>query len=289
VRDYERLFPEDYPQDRDSVRAWLGVPLLTQDRPIGLLVIASSTPGYYTAAHRRVVAAVAAQAAVAIENARLYERAGALAALEERQRLARELHDSVSQALYGIALGTKTARTLLDRDPTRLAGPLDYILQLAEAGLTEMRALIFELRPESLATEGLVAALGKQTAALSARHGLAVEADLGTEPDLPLETKEALYRIAQEALHNVAKHARARNAEVRLHLNDNACVLEICDDGVGFDAGGSFPGHLGLRSMHERAARLGGTLAIESAPGTGTRLTARVPHSDQPATLARPA
>jgi signal transduction histidine kinase len=226
---------------------------------------------------------------VAIENARLYEQAGSLAALEERQRLARELHDSVSQALYGIALGSKTARTLLDRDPTKLAAPLDYILQLAEAGLTEMRALIFELRPESLANEGLVVALNKQAAALSARHGLTVEADLGAEPDVPLETKEALYRVAQEALHNIVKHARARHAEVRLRCDDAACVLEICDDGVGFDSGGSFPGHLGLRSMHERAARLGGTLAIDSAPGAGTRLTARLPHRDQPAIVAQSA
>src|SRR5690606_4762228 len=145
------------------------------------------------------------------ENARLYEQALSLAALEERQRLARELHDSVSQALYGIALGARTARTLLDRaelaaeQTETLASPLDYVLSLAEAALTEMRALIFELRPESLAMEGLVVALTRQGDALEARHNVAVTTAFGPEPELPLSTKEALFRVAQEALHNVVK------------------------------------------------------------------------------------
>jgi signal transduction histidine kinase len=120
--------------------------------------------------------------------------------LEERQRLARELHDSVSQALYGIALGARTARKRLDSDPSNLAEPLDYVLTLAEAGLTEMRALIFELRPDSIETEGLVAALGRQVAATRARYGVAVNAELADEPEVPVATKEALYRIAQEAM-----------------------------------------------------------------------------------------
>src|SRR5213078_3825441 len=135
--------------------------------------------------------------------------AQAKAALEERQRLARELHDSVSQALFGISLGARTARALLAQDPARAAEPIDYVQSLAEAGLAEMRALIFELRPESLESEGLVAAISKQAAALRARHQIEVRADLGAEPALPLERKEALYRIAQEATHNTVKHARA--------------------------------------------------------------------------------
>jgi signal transduction histidine kinase len=193
--------------------------------------------------------------------------------------LARELHDSVSQALYGIALGAATARTLLDRDPPQAAGPLDYVRGLAEAGLAEMRALIFELRPESLETEGLVAALAKQAAAARARHELQVEADLSDEPALPPAAKEALYRIAQEALHNVVKHAGARRVTIRLASEGDAVVLEVADDGVGFAADGAFPGHLGLRSMRERAERVGGTLAIESAPGAGATVCARVPVS----------
>ncbi len=156
---------------------------------------------------------------------------------------------------------------------------MEYVLGLAEAGLAEMRALIFELRPESLAQEGLVAALGKQVDALRARHGLAVEADLGAEPDLAPEAKEALYRIAQEALHNCVKHARARTVAVRLAAVGAGVELEVRDDGAGFNPGDAFPGHLGLHSMRERAAAAGGTVAITSAPGRGTRLLARLPCS----------
>jgi signal transduction histidine kinase len=166
---------------------------------------------------------------------------------------------------------------LLDRDPTKVAEPLEYVLSLAEAGLAEMRALIFELRPESLQTEGLVAALAKQADSLRARHRLDVRTDFCAEPDIPLEAKEALYRIAQEALHNIAKHARATTVELSLNSRNGELKLEISDDGVGFHPGGEFPGHLGLRSMRERAERLGGAFAVESAPGKGARLRIHLP------------
>jgi PAS domain S-box-containing protein len=221
--------------------------------------------------------AVADQAAVALENARLFSEARGKAALEERQRLARELHDSVSQALYGIALGARTARKLVDQNPKLLADPLDYVLSLADAGLAEMRALIFELRPESLETEGLAAALEKQAAALRARHEIEVSTSLCDEPEAPLESKEALYRIAQEAMHNTVKHARANKVELEMACDSGSLSLEVSDDGVGFDTGGEFPGHLGLRSMRERAMRLGGTFRVESAAGGGTRIRARIP------------
>ena len=123
-------------------------------------------------------------------------------ALEERQRLARELHDSVSQALYGISLGVNTALTLFDTDRPRVLEALNYALSLTHAGLTEMRALIFELRPESLEVEGLIVALTKQVEALRVRHGIEVTLSLCDEPDAPLAAKETLYRIAQEALQN---------------------------------------------------------------------------------------
>jgi signal transduction histidine kinase len=214
---------------------------------------------------------------IAVENAHLLVEVRGKAALEERQRLARELHDSVSQALYGIALGAKTARKLLDQNPDRAAAPLDYVDSLAEAGLAEMRALIFELRPESLESEGLVSALEKQAAALRARHGINVETDPCDEPNVPLEGKEALYRIAQEALHNTIKHARASRIQIRIQCSSDHVALEICDDGIGFDPRGNFPGHLGLHSMRERIERLGGTLAVESAPGKGTEIRAWMP------------
>ncbi|HKZ85583.1 MAG TPA: GAF domain-containing protein [Anaerolineae bacterium] len=280
----EPLLVPDVSQDSRYVwmegsqtRSELALPILAKDRTIGVLDVQSDRADAFDQSDLVVLQSLANQLAVAIENARLYEQAQQLAALEERQKLARELHDSVSQALYGIALGAKTARTLLDRDPIQVAQPLDYVLSLAEAGLAEMRALIFELRPESLEMEGLVAALTKQTASLHARYHIEVQTAFGDEPRLPLPAKETLYRIAQEALNNIVKHARASRVDVRLELADGSVRLEIGDNGVGFDPKGEFPGHLGLRSMRERAEKAGGTLAVESAPGQGARIRVRIP------------
>ncbi len=198
-------------------------------------------------------------------------------ALEERQRLARELHNSVSQAIYGISLGAHTALTLFDTDRQKVLDALNYILSLAQAGLTEMRALIFELRPESLEMEGLVVALDKQTAALRARYGVEVTLNVCDEPEVPLTVKEAMYRIAQEGLHNAIKHARPNRIEVNLFHEEGTLALDICDDGIGFNARAVFPGHLGLRSMQERAAGTNGTLVINSDLGHGTEIHARIP------------
>ena len=265
-----------------KVGSWMAAPLLLKERLLGFLALEHSQPGYYTTAHAALAEAFAVQSALAIENARLYEQAQNLAALEERQRLARELHDSVSQALYGIALGARTARTLLDRDidsqqGASLVEPLDYVLSLAEAGLAEMRALIFELRPESLETEGLVAALSKQAAAVQARHGLQVVSAFCDEPRAPLSVKEAFYRIAQEAMNNVIKHARASQIDLTLRLEGNVLMMEIADNGLGFDAQATYPGHLGLKSMPERIERLGGSFRIQSASGEGTRIWTSYP------------
>ncbi len=205
-----------------------------------------------------------------------------LAALQERQRLARELHDSVSQALYGISLGAHTAREALDSDPAEAIAPLEYVISLTEAGLAEMRALIFELRPESLATEGIIAALTKQVAVLRTRYKLSVDAQLGDEPYLFLEAKQALYRIAHEALHNIVKHACAKMVTLRLDSRDGKLLLEVSDDGKGFDPTASFPGHLGLNSIQERAARLGGSCIIKSAPSQGTHLYVCIPIRNVP-------
>jgi len=253
------------------------MPLVSRGQALGALNL-YYLPGHEPGEDESVfLGAVADQTAVAVENAHLFATAQDTAALEERQRLARELHDSVSQALYGIILGTDAARTLLDRDPGRITEPLEYVLSLAKAGLAEMRALIFELRPESLATEGLIAALEKQAALVQARHKIAVHVSLCDEPDAPLEVKEALYRIAQEALNNTVKHAQAERVELHLEQNADEILLEVRDDGGGFDPESSFPGHLGLKSMRERVAHLGGTLRIESAPGEGTRIRAQIP------------
>lgn len=259
------------------LHAWIGVPLLTRDQAIGLLTLAHSQPYSYTQRHANLMQALASQAAIALENARLYGQAQELAALQERQRLARELHDSVAQALYGIALGARTARTLLDRDPASVVEPLEYVLTLARAGQAEMRALIFELRPESLEIEGLVVALTRQAEAVQARYGLRAVLELGTEPPLPFLLKEVLYRIAQEVLHNTVKHARATTVEVRLRTLTTGIMLEVADDGVGFDPEQPFPGHLGIRSIRERVTHLEGTLSLLSAPGQGTRVRVTLP------------
>ena len=259
------------------VVSFLATPLIVKNELIGVMYISSAQEDRYTQHDIDLVTATANQVAVAIQNTRLHGQTRAMAALEERQRLARELHDSVSQALYGIALGARTARTQLDRDPAQAAAPLDYVLQLAEAGMAEMRALIFELRPESLEHEGLVTALEKQAAATRARHMIEVKLSVSDEPDCPLEIKEMLYRIAQEAMHNTVKHARATAIELSFTTDDGRLLLDVTDNGRGFDSGGSFPGHLGLVSMRERAERVGGVVSISSTPGQGTRVHVAVP------------
>lgn len=259
------------------MRSWMSIPLVVKNNAIGLISLQSSQPGYYTERSARIATAIATLAAIALENARLYEQAQDRAALDERQRLARELHDSVSQALYGIALGTRTARTLLGRDPTQAREPLDYVLSLTDTAMEEMRALILELRPESLEREGLASALRKLAEATQHRHRLSVLAHIHDEPAIPLEAKQALYRIAQEALHNAVKHAHATTLDLTLATTPDAVTLTVRDDGAGFDPGGSYPGHLGLRSMRERMVRLGGELSITSAPGEGTTVRAALP------------
>jgi signal transduction histidine kinase len=221
--------------------------------------------------------AIADQTAVAIENARLFEQAQYAAVGEERQRLSRELHDSVSQALYGISLGAQTARGLLARDATKAGEAVDYVLSLAEAGMAEMRALIFELRPDALAAEGLVSALAKQAASTRTRHAMTVELEFGEEPDIPLAWKETLYRITQEALHNIVKHANASAVQLALHLQEKQLVLTVADNGRGFEVADDYPGHLGLKSMRERARRYGGDAEIESAPGAGCTIRVTLP------------
>jgi signal transduction histidine kinase len=260
-----------------DLRSEMAVPMVAGDRLIGVLDVQSSKSNRFTDTDVYIMAMLADLIAVAVQNARLYTQAQELAALEERTRLARELHDSVSQALYGIGLGARTARMLLERDPSRLREPLEYVLSLAEAGLAEMRALIFELRPESLEQEGLITALSKQAASLQARHNIQVRTEFCEEPPFGIDAKETLYRIAREALHNTVKHAQATQVELHLTSRDDGFLLSIRDNGVGFDASGTFPGHLGLKSMRERTARMNGTFEVHSQPGEGTHILVHVP------------
>ncbi|HEX8218007.1 MAG TPA: GAF domain-containing protein [Chloroflexia bacterium] len=256
----------------------IGVPLNYRGKPLGALCSFCREDSASVEEEIAFLSAIADQASVAVENARLFSEVQGKAALEERQRLARELHDSVSQAIFSISLHARTAEALLDRgDSARIGETVGHISSLAQAAMAEMRALIFELRPESLAAEGLVAALSKQAAALRARHGIQVRTEMCREPDLPIETKEVVYRVAQEASHNTIKHARADTLSLRLDCDDANITLVVEDDGQGFDPGMQFPGHLGLQSMRERAQRLGGSLTIASARGSGTAVRLRLP------------
>lgn len=260
-----------------NVRSEIAVPMVINEQLVGVLDVQSDETNYFTNSDIWVMATLADLIAVAVQNARLYTQAQELAIVEERSRLAHELHDSVSQALYGIALGTRTARMLLDQDPTRLAEPLDYVLSLAEGGLSEMRALIFDLRPESLEEEGLLVAFNKQADVLRNRHNIEVDLQFDEKIRFKLEHEEALYRIAREALHNVVKHAHATCVSICVERNPGGLLMEIRDNGRGFDLTRSFPGHLGLHSMRERALRSRGTFDVKSAPGLGTTLRIMLP------------
>lgn len=257
--------------------SWMAVPMIFKESIVGLLTASRRNSACFNQHDADLASALGSQVAIAIENARLYEHAQQLAAVEERQRLARELHDSVSQALYGIALGARTARTLLDRDPAAAIEPTEYVLSLAEAGLAEMRALIFDLRPESLENEGLVNAINKQVVVLQTRYAIAIDPLETDEPEAPLPVKEAVYRIVREALHNVVKHARAKAARLKLTATASAILFELQDDGVGFDVHQSLHDRIGLKSMRERAEKLGGSLEIKSEPGKGTTVSGMIP------------
>lgn len=220
---------------------------------------------------------IADHAGTALHAAELIRRASERAGEQERARLARELHDSVAQALYGITLGAKTARATLGRDPEKTRASLDYTIRLAEGGVSEMKALLFSLRPDALEEGGLIAALTQNAHALEARHGLTVHAGLGREPRLSPAAQAAAYRVIQEALHNVVKHASASQVWLGVREEGGTVTLTVRDDGRGFDPAALPGGTLGQRSMRERAQGAGGTLDVRSKPGAGTAVTLTLP------------
>jgi signal transduction histidine kinase len=252
-------------------------PLVVRDHSVGVLVL--ETDQAISEEKLPLIAAFANQAGIAFENTRLYRQAQEKAAFDERQHLARELHDSVSQALYSIVLGSHAARKQLEKNPQQAGQALEYVENLAEAGLAEMRALIFELRPEVLEKEGLAAALRKQVEALEVRHKIKADFSSNGEPHLPFGSKQTLYRVAQEAIHNVVKHAKATYVNVSLQQENPCTRLVISDNGVGFDTTKEFTGHLGLKSMRERTLGLNGTFEVSSEVGQGTTLKIEVPNA----------
>jgi PAS domain S-box-containing protein len=207
----------------------------------------------------------------------LQRQAAELAAGEERAHLARELHDSVTQALFSMTLTTRTIELLLDRDLDQARLRLVELRELERDALAEMRGLIFELRPANIEADGLVQAVRTHAAAVEGRTGLPIAVDCALVDRLPLEIESGLYRIAQEAIHNVVKHASAKEVHVSIERRGERVRLAVEDDGIGFDPSLPGPGTLGLAGMRHRAERLGGTFQVESRPGTGSRVVVLVP------------
>jgi PAS domain S-box-containing protein len=270
--------------------AWEGVvavPMVYRDRLLGVLLSYHPSTNQIGEAEITFHNVIADQAAVAVENARLLSQAHEKATLEERQRLARELHDSVTQALFSINLIARSVEVMLQREGTHAPDTMEKMAdlrQLTQGALAEMRALIFELRPGALEEEGLIQALRKHAAAVQGREQLQIDVDAyeAEVPRLKPAAEEALYRIGQEALHNIAKHARAAHVQVSLKVErpkkrGETIVLRIADDGMGFDPTEVPVGHMGLGTMTQRAVALGGECTVESTPGKGTVVEARLP------------
>ena len=258
--------------------AYIAAPLIVRERVIGYICFTSRTRGQYTAADDPLIMGFANLVAASVEKANLYEKSIEAAALHERSRIARELHDSVSQALFGIVLGSKTLIHSYDTTHAPVPEAATYVLNLAEAALAETRALVFEMRPEYLEIEGLQAALKKQVDTLCARHQINATVELmNNEPNLPLKTKEALYRIALEAIQNIIKHAQATQVLISLVECDGVFEMSIADNGKGITTTGSVANRFGLKTMRERAKQLDAHFVIDSAAETGTRITITLP------------
>ncbi len=266
----------------DHARSWIGIPLVFRGQVTGLLSLTHSEPGYYSPRHSHLAMTIANQVAVAIENARLYEQAQNLAVLEERNRIARELHDSVTQLLYGITLYcTATSRSIRGGNYTQVDQNLDEIKDNALQALQEMRLLILELNPPLLQKAGLAAALQASLEVIEARTGLETELNITAIERLPRTVETELYRIAMEALNNLVRYAHAHKVTVDLSTHDGQVSLEICDNGVGFDLSrANASGGMGLHSMEQRARQIGGRMVIDSSPGSGTRIRVDAPLQD---------
>jgi signal transduction histidine kinase len=262
-----------------ETRSELVIPLRLGNQVIGTLDVHNAEVGAFTEEDVLAIQSLGDQIVVAIENANLYDQSRELAVLEERTRLARDLHDSVTQSLYSLVLLTEGWRRLLTAGSG--AHNEDYlgrIGEIAQQALREMRLLIHELRPPMLEQEGLVGAVRKRLDAVEKRVGIEARVVMDDLVELPASLEEGLYWITQEALNNALKHAAAKSSLVRVCVEDGMLVLEIADDGQGFDPEmARHRGGMGLASMEERVRAMGGTLTIRSAHGEGTTVRVSVP------------
>lgn len=260
---------------------YLGVPFKSKGNVVGVAALTSRTIQTFEERDLELLRAVGNQIGVAIDNARLYQQAQQVAVLEERNRLARDLHDSVTQTLFSITLTSESLKTFLVRKPEKVEAQVDRLQNLARGALAEMRSLIFQLRPVALQEQGLVAALEKHIAVLRTKEAFQIELVVEGERRLSDEHEQALYRIAQEAFNNISKHSAATHVWVKLVIDDDGATLTIRDDGEGFDAARVLAtndrGSLGLTSMRERSDLAGGTFEIESSPGNGTSICVCLP------------
>jgi PAS domain S-box-containing protein len=266
------LLGDQVDQMLKGMRAWMWVPVAVKNRVIGSLGIAHVKRGYFTAHHADLALTVANQAAITLINAELYEHAQALAALQERQRLAQNLHDAVNQSLFSAGLIADVLPRLWDRDQEEARKSLDDLRRLTRAAQAEMRALLAELQPSALTDTDLGDLLHLLGNALSGRINIPVTVTVAKDVILPAEVQVAFYRVCQEALNNVAKHAKASRVDIDLKYEGTAIELRVRDDGKGFDPEQTIPGHYGLSMMRERAEAVGAQLSIMSQPRHGTEL-----------------
>jgi signal transduction histidine kinase len=269
-----------WPAAHPQMRSFLGVPIVANSGIVGAIYLTDKVGAPdFGDADQQLIEMLAVHAALAIEKTRLYERSRELSIVEERNRLARELHDSVTQKLFGVTLTAESASTVIERDPAEARQQLQRLQQLAREAMEELRSLIFELRPPEVEAEGLATALRKHLDVLQRIHGDAVKLTLEGDPAPSAASDAEVLRIAQEALQNALRHAGAARVDVRLQARNGRLRLAVSDDGIGFDpADPSLRSqHLGLTSMEERARALGGRLKIASRPGEGTTVTLEVP------------
>jgi signal transduction histidine kinase len=264
-----------WPAGHPDMRSFLGVPIVAAEGVIGAFYLTHKEGAdIFDEADQELIELLAAHAAIAITNARLYERSRELSMMSERNRLALELHDVVSQKLFGIVLTAESAATLFERDSAAARGQVERLQDLAREALDELRSLVLELRAPDLERDGLCGALRKHAELQQRLHGVPIELQIDDSVSIGDGDREIL-RIAQEALHNAVRHAGAGAITIRL---EGGLVLEVADDGSGFDP--SDPElrsrHLGLTSMEERARRLGGHLQVSSGAG-GTTVRLEVP------------